>query len=294
MGGYDDHPLAYQFRSGRLRRAQVAISNPRSASINGMTFDFSSLLAIAAVVTGTILLVDRVTLTSNRGTAGSKPAAGAGLLLSYARSIFPIILLVLLFRSFVFEPFRIPSASMMPGLVDGDFIFVDKFSYGLRLPLLNTMIVPIGKPRRGDVIVFRSPSSPSINLIKRLVGLPGDHVVVHDNRVVINGTLIPLTAAGTYSGDSEFSGSGLALERFDESEHVVMFASNRWPADFDGVVPVGHYFFMGDNRNDSEDSRFTKVGFVPEDNLVGHARGIWMNWRIPGWPEWRRIGTRIR
>ncbi|MDB6013597.1 MAG: signal peptidase [Gammaproteobacteria bacterium] len=259
-----------------------------------MTLDFSAVLVIAVVVTGTILLVDRIRSALNRGTAGSAPAAGVRLLVSYARSFFPIILSVLLFRSFLFEPFRIPSASMMPGLVDGDFIFVDKFSYGLRLPLLNTKIVPIGRPRRGDVIVFRSPSSPSINLIKRLVGLPGDHVVVHDNRVVINGTLIPLTAAGTYSGGYGFSGSGLAVEKFDESEHVVMFASDRWAADFDGVVPIGHYFFMGDNRNDSEDSRFTKVGFVPEGNLVGHARGIWMNWRIPGWPEWHRIGTRIR
>ena len=181
---------------------------------------------------------------------------------------------------------------MMPGLVDGDFILVDKFSYGLRLPWLNTKIAPTGKPRRGEVVVFRSTSGPSIHLIKRLVGLPGDHVIVHDNRVFINGTLTPLTADGTYSGGYGFSGSDLALEKFVESEHVVMFASNRWAADFDGMVPVGHYFFMGDNRNDSEDSRFTKVGFVPEDNLVGHARLIWMNWRIPGWPEWRRIGTR--
>lgn len=259
-----------------------------------MTFDVSAVLAVAAVVTGTILLVDRIAFASKRGSPRSDRAARGQLLLSYARSFFPVILIVLVFRSFLFEPFRIPSASMMPGLVDGDFILVDKFSYGLRLPLLNTKIVPVGRPRRGDVIVFRSPASPSINLIKRLVGLPGDHVVVRDNRVVINGSLIPLRGAGTYAGGYGFSGSPLALETFDESEHVVMFASNRWSADFDGVVPSGHYFFMGDNRNDSQDSRFTEVGFVPEDNLVGHARGIWMNWRFPGWPEWRRIGMRIR
>ena len=108
---------------------------------------------------------------------------------------------------------------------------------------------------------------------------------MRDNRVFINGTLIPLTADGTFSGGYGFSGSDLAVEKFVESRHVVMFASNRWAADFDGIVPVGHYFFMGDNRNDSEDSRFTQVGFVPEDNLVGHARLIWMNWRIPGWPN---------
>jgi signal peptidase I len=182
---------------------------------------------------------------------------------------------------------------MMPGLVDGDFIVVDKFSYGLRLPLLNTKIVPIGKPKRGDVVVFRLPSNPSINLIKRLVGLPGDHVLVRQNRVFINGTLIPLTADGSYPGSYETAGSELALETFDESKHVVMFIPNRLSTDFDAVVPPEHYFFMGDNRNNSEDSRFAKVGFVPETNLVGHARRIWMNWRIPGWPEWRRIGRRI-
>ena len=259
-----------------------------------MTFDFSAVFVIAAVVTGTIVLVDRIRPATDRGGAHSDPPAGVRSLVSYARSLFPIILIVLLLRSFLFEPFRIPSASMMPGLVDGDFILVDKFSYGLRLPWLNTKIVSIGKPRRGDVIVFRSTSGPSIHLIKRLVGLPGDHVIVHDNRVLINGTLIPLAANGTYSGGYGFSGSDLALEKFVESEHVVMFASHRWAADFDGIVPAGHYFFMGDNRNDSEDSRFAPVGFVPEENLVGHARLIWMNWRIPGWPQWRRIGTRIR
>jgi signal peptidase I len=259
-----------------------------------MSLDFSTVLVIAAVVTGTILLVDRITSASHRDAVRSDPAAGVRPLVSYAGSFFPVILIVLILRSFLFEPFRIPSASMMPGLVDGDFIFVDKFSYGLRLPLLNTKIVPIGRPRRGDVIVFRSPSNPSIDLIKRLVGLPGDHIIVHNNRVVINGALVPLTADGTYSGGYGFSGWGIGIEKFDESQHIVMFASNRRAADFEGVVPAGHYFFMGDNRNDSEDSRFTEVGYVPEDNLVGHARGIWMNWRIPGWPEWRRIGTRIR
>jgi signal peptidase I len=259
-----------------------------------MTLDLSAVLVIVAAVTGAISLVARITSRSDRGAAGSDTPAGVRLLVSYARSLFPVILMVLLFRSFLFEPFRIPSASMMPGLVDGDFIFVDKFSYGLRLPLLNAKIVPIGKPRRGDVIVFRSPSSPSFNLIKRLVGLPGDHVVVHDNRVVINGALMTLTPDGTYSGGYGFSGSHLGLEKFDESAHVVMFASNRWATDFDGVVPAGHYFFMGDNRNDSADSRFAQVGFVPEDHLVGHARRIWMNWRVPGWPDWRRVGMEIR
>jgi signal peptidase I len=216
------------------------------------------------------------------------------LLVYYARSFFPVVLIVLLVRSFLFEPFRIPSASMMPGLVDGDFIFVDKFSYGLRLPVIDTKIVPIGAPRRGDVIVFRLPSDPSVHFIKRLIGLPGDHIVVSDNRITINGVPVPLTPDGVYSGGYGFTGAELGLERFGAEQHVVMFAPNRAAKDFETVVPAGHYFFMGDNRNDSEDSRFPMVGFVPEQNLVGHAVRIWLNWPFPGWPDWHRIGMKIR
>jgi signal peptidase I len=199
-----------------------------------------------------------------------------------------------LFRSFLFEPFRIPSASMMPGLVDGDFILVNKFNYGLRLPLLHTKILSTWSPQRGDVIVFRSTSGPPINLIKRLVGLPGDHIVVRDNHVSINGVAVPLAPDGPYTGGYGFSGAALEKETFGSSEHLIMLAQNRYAADFDGRVPSGHYFFMCDNRNDSEDSRFEQVGFVPDDHLVGHAIRIWMNWKIPGWPRLGRIGTPIR
>jgi signal peptidase I len=215
-------------------------------------------------------------------------------MVSYARSFFPVLCIVLLIRSFAFEPFRIPSASMMPGLVDGDFILVNKFTYGLRLPVINTKVFPIGEPGRGDVVVFRSPADTSVDLIKRLVGLPGDHVVVRDNQLFINGAPVGLTPDGTYGGGFGFSGSPLVKERFGTADHVIMLAPGRLAADFDGVVPEGHYFFMGDNRNDSEDSRFADVGFVPEDHLVGHAIRIWMNWRIPGLPQWGRVGLRIQ
>jgi signal peptidase I len=212
----------------------------------------------------------------------------------YARSFFPVILIVLLVRAFVFEPFRIPSPSMMPGLVDGDFIFVSKFSYGLRLPVVNTKIASIGEPHRGDVIVFRLPSQPSTHFIKRLIGLPGDRVVVRDNQLTINGTPVEMKRDGVYSGGYGFSGADLALEQLGSEQHEVMFARDRDGTDFEAVVPPGHYFFMGDNRNDSEDGRFPMVGFVPEKNLVGRAVRIWMNWRLPGWPDWRRIGMKIR
>jgi signal peptidase I len=257
--------------------------------------DLAGIFTLLLVAAAMILLADRAVFSERR----QRSAAGGlivrePLLVQYARSVFPVILIVLLVRAFVFEPFRIPSASMMPGLVDGDFIFVNKFSYGLRLPVINAKIVPIGEPQRGDIIVFRLPSDPSIHFIKRLVGLPGDHVVVRDNRITINGASIPMKRDGAYSGGYGFTGAELALERFGVEQHVVMFAHNRDATDFEAVVPAGHYFFMGDNRNDSEDSRFPVVGFVPEQNLVGHAFRIWMNWQVPGWPDWRRIGMKIR
>jgi signal peptidase I len=260
-------------------------AHPGDVAVN---VDFSVFFVAAAAVTGLIWLVE--VAIQNSGRSG-RPAFWRWLV-AQARSLFPIILIVLLVRSFLVEPFRIPSASMMPGLVDGDFIFVNKFTYGLRLPILNTKIVPIGEPRRGDVIVFRLPSNPSVDFIKRLVGLPGDHVLVHDNRLFINDRPVPLIPDGTYKGDYGFTGAPLAIERFGAAGHVVMFARGRIATDYDATVPAGHYFFMGDNRNDSEDSRFPVVGFVPEQNLVGRAVRIWMNWRN-GWPDWRRIGMKI-
>jgi signal peptidase I len=255
--------------------------------------DLAGIFTLLLVVTGLILLAERAVFKARRQRSAAGLIAREPLLVHYARSFFPVILIVLLVRAFVFEPFRIPSASMMPGLVDGDFIFVSKFSYGLRLPVFNTKILNIGEPRRGDVVVFRLPTDPSIHFIKRLVGLPGDRVVVRDNRITINGGPVPMQPDGTYSGGYGFMGAELALERFGAEQHVVMFAPGRDATDFEAVVPAGHYFFMGDNRNDSADSRFPLVGFVPEQNLVGHAIRIWMNWRMPGWPDWRRIGMKI-
>lgn len=250
-----------------------------------MSVDFSLIFVVALLVTGLVALAD---LWSGRERAAGAPSwIGA-----QARSLFPIILVVLLVRSFLVEPFRIPSASMMPGLQAGDFIFANKFCYGLRLPVLNTKILPTGEPQRGDVIVFRLPSDPSTDYIKRLVGLPGDHVLVKDNQVFINGRPVPLAPDGSYAGDFGFTGAHLAIERFGARPHIVMFALGRNGTDFDDVVPAGHYFFMGDNRNDSQDSRYPEVGFVPEANLVGRAMRIWMNWRH-GSIDWRRIGMKI-
>jgi signal peptidase I len=256
--------------------------------------DYTAILAGAVVVAGGVALVDALVLKRRRPVGADGQPTEPSWIVSQARSLWPVLLAVLVFRSFLFEPFRIPSESMLPGLIDGDFILVNKFSYGLRMPLLNSLLVPTGDPRRGDVIVFRSPSDPDTNLIKRLIGLPGDHVLVKNNRLFVNGALMPLTPDGLYAGGFGFTGSPLAKEKFDDAEHILLLASGRYAKDFDGVVPAGHYFFMGDNRNDSEDSRFPDVGFVPRENLIGHAIRIWMNWQLPGWPKLGRVGMRIQ
>jgi signal peptidase I len=265
--------------------------------------DLTGLLLLLLAAAALILLAHRFMSKTPRGAvtpAGNQPANGTAvarsepLIVGYARSLLPVLLLVVLFRAFLFEPFRIPSASMMPGLVDGDFILVSKFRYGLRLPLLNVKVLSTWEPQRGDVVVFHSTSGPPINLIKRLIGLPGDHVVVRDNHIAINGAPIPLAPDGHYAGDYGFHGAPLERERLGSGEHDILLAPYRMAVDFDTVVPAGSYFFMGDNRNDSEDSRFPDVGFVPDSHLVGRAVRIWMHWRLPGWPDLARVGKAIQ
>lgn len=268
-----------------------------------MVFDFSFVLAALVLLTGVIWALDAWLLKPRRlasvpagaqAPASAEPApAREPVVVEYARSFFPVLLIVLVVRSFLFEPFRIPSDSMMPTLLAGDFIFVGKYSYGLRLPVLNTKILPIGEPERGDVVVFRLPSDPSTNYIKRLVGLPGDHVVVRDEQIYINGKPMPVELDGLYE-EHGYSGAQLAVENLDGVKHQVMYLPGGFARDFDAVVPAGHYFFMGDNRDNSRDSRFYEVGFVPEKNLVGRATIIWLNWKISEMPIWNRIGTRIQ
>ena len=258
-----------------------------------MVFDFSFVLVLATLVTGLVWAVDAWYFKPRRLAAaqGGMPAAEP-VLVEYSRSFFPIILIVLVIRSFLFEPFRIPSDSMMPTLLDGDFIFVNKFTYGLRLPVVNAEVVKLGEPQRGDVVVFRLPSDPSTNYIKRLVGLPGDHITVREKRVWVNGDLQPVQLDGVYEGFGH-TGAQVGIEQLGAAQHRVLYIPNRPSYDFDDVVPPGHYFFMGDNRDNSRDSRFPEVGFVPADNIVGRAVVIWLNWNLPHAPIWGRIGNSI-
>src|SRR5579863_8885896 len=192
------------------------------------SLDFSAVLLGITVVTGIVWGIDSWLFKPRRlaaaQAAGRDPAlvAEPGTV-DYARSFFPVALVVLLLRSFIFEPFRIPSDSMMPTLLDGDFIIVNKYAYGLRLPVINRKVVAIGEPQRGDVVVFRYPNDPSTNFIKRLVGLPGDHVEVRDNRISINGQPVPFTVEARKYDDGCYVNLSIADERLGEHEHQAIF-----------------------------------------------------------------------
>ena len=257
--------------------------------------DFALVVVELTALAGVIWAFDVLFLRSARvAKAARGEQVKEPIAVDYAKSFFPILLIVLVIRSFLFEPFRIPSGSMMPTLLTGDFIFVNKFSYGLRLPVINTKIVGIGEPERGDVVVFRLPRDPRVNYVKRVVGLPGDVVEYNriDKRITINGEPIPIEMAGSYAEQSD---TQLGWEELGEHRHRVLLIQGRISEGGKYVVPEGHYFMMGDNRDDSEDGRYPDVGFVPEGNLVGRATGIWMNWRRPseGGPQWNRIGNGI-
>ena len=269
--------------------------------------DFSLMLVLVGAMSGAIWALDRLFFSKRRQVAAAAAGTPADRLrepiaVEYARSFFPVIVLVLVIRSFLFEPFRIPSDSMMPTLYDGDFIFVSKFSYGLRLPVINTLIVPTGSPQRGDVIVFRLPPNPKINYIKRLVGLPGDRIRVDgQDQLYVNEVPMQQEPGPAYTGPKQdlwnYTDVPTATEMLGLKRHRIMFAKGG-VREGEWLVPAGHYFFMGDNRNNSKDSRWLDEpdapGFVPAQNLVGKAVRIWLNLDTRDGPLWRRIGNAIQ
>jgi len=245
---------------------------------------FALFMLVVLVITGAIWLLDILFLRKRRAAGAAEPV-----LVEYSKSFFPVILVVFLIRSFIVEPFKIPSGSMMPTLLAGDFILVNKFTYGLRVPILNNTFIETSHPKRGDVFVFHYPPDPSIDYIKRVVGLPGDKIAYRDKQLYIHGQKLDVQFADNY----QYVTSGLNMvnakrykEQLGDKRHDILIEDNSITIDGEVEVPPGHYFAMGDNRDNSKDSRVW--GFVPERNLVGRAFFIWWNFDNFG-----RIGSTI-
>lgn len=238
-----------------------------------MNLDFALILFILVLISGVCWVAHKV---------WQHPA------LDYVGSFFGVLLLVFVLRSFLYEPFQIPSGSMIPTLEVGDFILVNKFNYGVKLPILGTRIVPVGEPQRGDVVVFTPPNEKSA-FIKRLVGLPGDHIRIENNRVYINDEPLDQEFLVSRSTPEGYSWQLWQETTGDTSHQIqVLVPPGPYGRYFENVVPPGHYFMMGDNRDQSSDSR--AWGFVPEANIIGEAVAIWMNWRPWQIPSFDRVG----
>ncbi len=248
-----------------------------------MNINLALILTLLTAFSGAVVAFDRFYLNKRREPVEN---GGRGVIIEYSRSFFPVLLFVLVIRSFIFEPFRIPSGSMMPTLLQGDYIFVKKYSYGLRLPVIEKKFIETGQPARGDVVVFRLPSEPNVNYIKRVIGLPGDEIVYSDHRLTVNGVSVPLQA------DPGGKFPQVVRETLGAREHDIMITEpDRNVLDGRYRVPEGHFFMMGDNRDNSRDSRY--IGAIPETHLVGEAVRIWMHMDGLEWPDWSRIGTKI-
>jgi len=271
-----------------------------------MNLDFPAILVLLTAITGIIWGLDSLlTFFKHRSHPSSDEAVGEladngplSYLAEFARSFFPVFLIVLVLRSFLIEPFRIPSNSMMPTLLTGDFILVNKFSYGIRLPVLDKKVIEIGTPQRGDVVVFRAPPDPATPYIKRIIGLPGDEIIYQNKAVYINRVQASQEVLGIYTGiqsGSGMTGATLLREALPGAPHQILIEP-QVPRRGEGrfVVPQGHYLVLGDNRDNSHDSRFW--GFVPDENLIGKAFGIWLhldwNYQFDGL-DLSRIGNSI-
>lgn len=256
-----------------------------------MSFNFEFFLTIAVIISGVIALADILIFAPIRQR---KNIAHPSVLIEYARSFFPILLLVLLLRSFLAEPFRIPSGSEKPDLLIGDFIVSNKFSYGIRLPVLHKKIIAIGEPKRGDIMVFLWPKDTSTYFIKRVIGLPGDVITYKDKVLTINGQVAPQTLLGVQTDHDANEKWRVLLKRENllGVQHDIYLRPDQLATDFSVTVPPGNYFVMGDNRDNSLDSRYW--GFVPEKDLIGKAIWVFFSWdnerhRV----RWHRLGMRI-
>lgn len=276
-----------------------------------MDIDFPLILVILVFGSGLIWLLDALLLAPGRrrivaelqGQFPEWQQEGGGqaikyearladsarepLLVEYAKSFFPVLLVVFVLRSFLVEPFQIPSSSMVPTLQVGDYILVNKYTYGIRLPVVRTKVLALNEPQRGDVMVFFPPHMNDTYFIKRVVGLPGDTVTYRNKRIYVNGREVPVDELAVLpEGASRFM---LGLEALGDSSHLMQVDQGRPARDFSVVVKPGHYFMMGDNRDNSSDSRVW--GQVPEKDIVGKAFAVWMHWdSLLSLPSFSRVG----
>ncbi len=281
-----------------------------AAAILGAVLTYLSMISIELfmllllLASGVAALADRLFLRAKRAAGEKEP-----LWVEYSISFLPVILVVFLLRSFLVEPFKIPSGSMIPTLHVGDYILVNKFTYGIRLPVANLKIIEMNAPQRGDVMVFRYPDNTMQNFIKRVVGVPGDVIEYRNKQLFVNGALQPQQRDGEYNYLSETHNAMIYTQRFmenlnghahpillrQERPSMILAAVENFPShdncsytetSMRCTVPPGNYFMMGDNRDDSHDSRYW--GFVPDNLIVGKAFGIWFNWG-----DFKRIGSSI-
>ena len=261
-----------------------------------MDINFPLLLVLAVFITGLIALFDRLVLLPKRRQAVTEFKGQSANttdqnaiealerepgIVETAKSIFPVLALVLILRSFLFEPFQIPSGSMIPTLQVGDFILVNKYEYGLRLPVIGTKVFSVNDPQRGEVMVFKEPKNPNINFIKRVIGVPGDRIAYRNKKLTINGQ--PVSEKYVAELRDETGPYQLFDETIDGKTHQIRkdLALRSLRAEGTWVIPEGYYFMVGDNRDRSNDSRYW--GLVPEKNIVGKAVYIWMHW--PSWTQ---------
>lgn len=244
-----------------------------------MDFNFSLVLFLVVVITGAIWLLDIYVLRKKRNKEDKQP-----LVVEYSISFFPILLLVFVIRSFLFEPFQIPSRSMVPTLQVGDFILVNKFTYGIRLPVLGHKIIPVNEPQHGDVMVFTGPHD-SRAFIKRVIGVPGDYIRMQNNQLWVNDQPYEQVLIEKMTNGAQLleEATGTVTHQIQTREEPSKFGI-AW----EYVVPEDHYFMMGDNRDNSLDSR--SWGPVPESNIIGKAVAIWMHWEDWGVPSFSRVG----
>jgi signal peptidase I len=280
--------------------------------VNELTIDFPLILVCLVFGSGFIWLLDAIFLAPGRSRMTSElrgqypqwdadnspdaekynkrvaENAREPLLVEYARSFFPVLFVVFVLRSFIVEPFQIPSSSMVPTLQVGDYILVNKFTYGIRLPVLRTKVISLNEPERGDVMVFFPPHMNDTYFIKRVIGLPGDKVSYHDKKISVNGQ--PLELEPVANSASAPTNSRVAVESLGDVDHLMQVDNMRPARDFSVVVKPGHYFMMGDNRDNSSDSRIW--GQVPEEDIVGKAFAIWMHWEaFLSIPSFSRVGV---